>query len=216
VGRWVMEQAARQAQAWAAGPSGVSGAPIGVTVNVSARQLSQYDFPEMTESILGETGVSPELLTLEITEGALMRDVDAAWSVLRRVKTLGLSLALDDFGTGFSSLSFLRRFDLDMVKIDKSLVDGIGQSREDTTIVKHLIGMAQGLGLVTVAEGVETEGQAQYLARLECPLAQGYYYARPQPVAAIERILDWQASTVSTPSIGVGPGSVDTVGQGSV
>ena len=129
------------------------------------------------------------MICLEITEGALMADVDAAWTMLRQAKSLGVYLALDDFGTGFSSLSFLRQFSLDIVKIDKSFVDGLGESREDTTIIEHVVGMARGLGMVTVAEGVETADQVRYLRSLECHMAQGYFYSRPQTPDVIDRML---------------------------
>jgi EAL domain-containing protein (putative c-di-GMP-specific phosphodiesterase class I) len=156
---------------------------------VSARQLSQADFGDVLRRVLEETGVDPATICLEITEGAVMADVDAAWTMLRQAKALGVYLALDDFGTGFSSLSFLRQFRLDIVKIDKSFVDGLGQSREDTTIIEHVVGMARGLGMVTVAEGVETADQVRYLRSLECHMAQGFFYSKPQPPSVIDRIL---------------------------
>ena len=109
--------------------------------------------------------------------------------MLRTAKTNGVGLALDDFGTGFSSLSFLRKFSMDILKIDKSFVDGLGQSREDTTIIEHVIGMARGLGMVTVAEGVETADQVRYLRSLDCHMAQGFYYCKPQPPSVIDQIM---------------------------
>lgn len=187
VGTWVLEQACRQAHLWAT--THRHQAPLMVTVNVSARQLSQADFGDVLRRVLDETGVDPATICLEITEGAVMADVDAAWSMLRQAKALGVYLALDDFGTGFSSLSFLRQFRLDIVKIDKSFVDGLGQSREDNTIIEHVVGMARGLGMVTVAEGVETADQVRYLRSLECHMAQGFFYSKPQPPSVIDRIL---------------------------
>ncbi len=187
VGTWVLEQACRQAQEWAT--THHHQAPLMVTVNVSARQLSQADFGDVLRGVLEDTGVDPATICLEITEGAVMADVDAAWSMLRQAKELGVYLALDDFGTGFSSLSFLRQFRLDIVKIDKSFVDGLGQSREDSTIIEHVVGMARGLGMVTVAEGVETADQVRHLRGLECHMAQGYFYSKPQAPAIIDRIL---------------------------
>jgi diguanylate cyclase (GGDEF)-like protein len=187
VGTWVLEQACRQAHEWATVHNHQS--PLMVTINVSARQLSQADFGDVLRRVLDETGVDPGTICLEITEGAVMADVDAAWTMLRQAKALGVYLALDDFGTGFSSLSFLRQFRLDIVKIDKSFVDGLGQSREDTTIIEHVVGMARGLGMVTVAEGVETADQVRYLRSLECHMAQGFFYSKPQPPSVIDRIL---------------------------
>jgi len=160
-----------------------------VNINVSARQLAQYDFNDVLARTLARSEVDPGLICLEITEGALMSDVDAAWTVLRMAKGKGVYLALDDFGTGFSSLSFLRQFSLDIVKIDKSFVDGLGDSREDTTIIEHVVGMAQGLGMATVAEGVETADQVRYLRSLGCHMAQGFFYSRPQPPDVIDRIM---------------------------
>ena len=187
VGTWILEEACRQARVWQ--QRYTHQAPLTVNVNVSARQLAQYDFVEVLRRTLERTGVDPGLICLEITEGALMHDVDAAWTMLRQAKGLGVYLALDDFGTGFSSLSFLRQFSLDIVKIDKSFVDGLGESREDTTIIEHVIGMARGIGMVTVAEGVETADQVRYLRSLQCHMAQGYFYSRPQNPDVIDRIM---------------------------
>jgi diguanylate cyclase (GGDEF)-like protein len=186
-GTWALEEACRQACTWQ--QRYTHHAPLTVNVNVSARQLGQYDFVDVLHRTLERTGVDPSLICLEITEGALMSDVDTAWTMLRQAKGLGVYLALDDFGTGFSSLSFLRQFSLDIVKIDKSFVDGLGESREDTTIIEHVVGMARGLGMVTVAEGVETADQVRYLRSLECHMAQGYFYSRPQTPDVVDRIM---------------------------
>jgi EAL domain-containing protein (putative c-di-GMP-specific phosphodiesterase class I) len=187
VGTWVLEEACRQARIWQ--QRHTHQAPLTVALNVSARQLGQFDFVDVLHRTLERTGVDPSLICLEITEGVLMADVDAAWTMLRQAKSLGVYLALDDFGTGFSSLSFLRQFSLDIVKIDKSFVDGLGGSREDTTIIEHVIAMARGLGMVTVAEGVETADQIRYLRSLDCHMAQGFFYSRPQTCDVIDRIM---------------------------
>ena len=123
-----------------------------------------------------------------------------------RPRRSGVYLALDDFGTGFSSLSFLRQFRPDIVKIDKSFVDGLGQSREDTTIIEHVVGMARGLGMVTVAEGVETADQVRYLRGLECDMAQGFFYSKPQPPSVIDRILGPAPERGLASGPGGGPG----------
>ena len=193
VGTWVLEEACRQARRWQ--EAYADRAPLAVTLNVSTRQLAQYDFPDVLTRALTVTQVDPSLICLEITEGALMHDVEAAWTMLRTAKQRGVALALDDFGTGFSSLSFLRRFSMDILKIDKSFVDGLGHSREDTTIVEHLIGMARGLGMVTVAEGVETADQVKYLRSLDCHMAQGFYYCKPQPAEVIDQIMGEPTTT---------------------
>jgi EAL domain-containing protein (putative c-di-GMP-specific phosphodiesterase class I) len=118
-----------------------------------------------------------------------MHDVAGAWAMLRQAKDRGITLALDDFGTGYSSLNHLRRFNLDYLKIDKSFVDGLGKSPEDTAIIEHVIGLAHALGLKVVAEGIEQEDQYQALRRLGCDLAQGFFFSRGQPAEVITRLL---------------------------
>lgn len=187
VGTWVLQEAVREAARVAAIVG--DGRPPTITINVSARQLAQLDFGDKVAAALQETGVAAGQIHLEITEGALMHDVSSAWAVLRQAKALGVKLALDDFGTGYSSLSYVRRFSLDMLKIDKSFIDGIDSSPEDRAIVEHVVGMAQALGMVTVAEGVERPEQLKWLRRLGCKLAQGYVLSRPIPGEDFEAIL---------------------------
>ena len=187
VGAWIIEAAVAQALRWhQAYPDR---APLRITVNVSARQLAQTGFDEHVRSVLQRCPIPPGSLCLEITEGALLVDADAAWSSLRLLKRLGVKLALDDFGTGYSSLSYIRNFSLDMLKIDQSFVKGLGQSIEDTAIVEHVIGMARALGMVTVGEGVETSEQLVELQRLGCDLAQGFLLSRPVAAHQIDAIL---------------------------
>jgi diguanylate cyclase (GGDEF)-like protein len=187
VGTWVLEEACREAaRLRAAFPDRP---PIAITVNVSARQLAQVGFGELVAEALRKSGVGEGQIHLEITEGALMHDVSSAWAVLRQTKALGVKLALDDFGTGYSSLSYVRRFSLDMLKIDKSFIDGIDSSPEDRAIVEHVIGMAQALGMVTVAEGVERPEQLVWLRRLGCRLVQGYVMSRPISASDLEALL---------------------------
>ena len=187
VGTWVMEEACRESARLA---ELLEGAPlVTITVNVSARQLAQVDFGDRVANALHRAGVGPGRIHLEITEGALMHDVASAWAVLRQAKALGVKLALDDFGTGYSSLSYIRRFSLDMLKIDKSFIDGIDSSPEDRAIVEHVVGMADALGMVTVAEGVERPEQLAWLKRLGCKLVQGYVLSRPIPGEDLEAIL---------------------------
>jgi diguanylate cyclase (GGDEF)-like protein len=184
VGTWVLEEACRESARLAAilGDS----ATATITINVSARQLAQTDFVDRVAHALQAAGVGPGRIHLEITEGALMHDVATAWAMLRQTKALGVKLALDDFGTGYSSLSYVRRFSLDMLKIDKSFIDGIDSSPEDRAIVEHVVGMAEALGMVTVAEGVERPEQLTWLRRLGCKLAQGYVLSRPLPGEDLE------------------------------
>lgn len=187
VGNWVLHEACKEA-AHLATITGQRHAPA-ITVNVSARQLSQFDFSEQVSGALGKAGAAADRIHLEITEGALLRDVASAWTVLRQAKALGVKLALDDFGTGYSSLSYIRRFSLDMLKIDKSFIDGIDSSHEDRAIVEHVIGMAEALGMATVAEGVERPEQLPWLRQLGCRLAQGYALSPPVSAEALEALI---------------------------
>jgi EAL domain-containing protein (putative c-di-GMP-specific phosphodiesterase class I) len=187
VGTWVLQEACREAARVAAIADGAK--PPTITINVSARQLAQLDFGDKVAAAIQAAGISAGQIHLEITEGALMHDVSSAWTVLRQAKALGVKLALDDFGTGYSSLSYVRRFSLDMLKVDKSFIDGIDSSPEDRAIVEHVVGMAQALGMVTVAEGVERPEQLQWLRRLGCKLAQGYVLSRPIPGEEFEALL---------------------------
>ncbi len=187
VGTWVLEEACRESarlrELFAGHP------PITITVNVSARQISQVGFRDVVANALQAAGIGHGQIYLEITEGALIHDVSSAWAVLRQTKALGVKLALDDFGTGYSSLSYVRRFSLDMLKIDKSFIDGIDSSPEDRAIVEHVVGMADALGMVTVAEGVERPEQLVWLRKLGCRLAQGYVLSRPLSADDLEALL---------------------------
>ena len=187
VGTWVLEQGCRQAIR--INDLLPEDGYITITVNVSARQISQVDFDSVVAAALAKTGVTPSHLHLEITEGALMHDLDSAWAMLRRAKATGVKLALDDFGTGYSSLTYVRRFNLDMLKIDKSFIDGVDSNAEDRAIVRHIVGMADTLGMATVAEGVERPEQLAWLRRLGCQLAQGFALARPMPAPELEAMV---------------------------
>ncbi|NLD75933.1 MAG: GGDEF domain-containing protein [Acidimicrobiales bacterium] len=176
VGTWVLQEACRQAGRLR---TLVPGQPPAITVNVSARQLNQEGFPDIVAEALRAGEALERQIHLEITEGALMHDVGTAWTILRQTKALGVKLALDDFGTGYSSLSYVRRFSLDMLKIDKSFIDGIDSNPEDRAIVEHVIGLADALGMTTVAEGVERPEQLAWLRKLGCQMAQGFALSRP-------------------------------------
>ena len=204
VGTWVLEEACRESARLREVLAGHP--PISITVNVSARQISQVGFGNVVANALRAADIGNGQIYLEITEGALMHDVSSAWAVLRQTKALGVKLALDDFGTGYSSLSYVRRFSLDMLKIDKSFIDGIDSSPEDRAIVEHVVGMADALGMVTVAEGVERPEQLVWLRRLGCRLAQGYVLSRPLSAADLEALLrrrqnePFQIEPLATPS----------------
>jgi diguanylate cyclase (GGDEF)-like protein/PAS domain S-box-containing protein len=183
IGAWVLHEACEQLRLW---HQGESGGPRGaVEVNLSARQIDHPEIVATVERVLSLTGVSPDHLTLEITESALMNDTATASRVLDALKALGVTLAIDDFGTGYSSLSHLQRFPLDILKIDKSFVDELGADRGGTEIVAAVIKLAHALGLQVIAEGVETERQLQALQRLDCDFAQGYLFSRPMPASEL-------------------------------
>jgi diguanylate cyclase (GGDEF)-like protein len=165
-------------------------APLHLSVNLSARQLSREELPGVVEETLATSGLDPALLSLEITESALM-DGDVALRALERLKQLGVTLAIDDFGTGYSSLMYLRRLPVDVIKIDKSFVAGLGRSDEDTAIIAAVTRLAVALGLDTIAEGVETVSQRAALLELGCELGQGYLWHAPVPA---EDFGDWLAA----------------------
>jgi EAL domain-containing protein (putative c-di-GMP-specific phosphodiesterase class I) len=154
---------------------------VEVSVNISGTQLAQPDLAGLVEGVLARTGAQPEQLCLEITESVLMADAEPAIGTLSALKHLGVRLAIDDFGTGYSSLNYLKRFPIDVLKVDRSFVDGLGVDHGDTAIVSAVISMAHALGLEAVAEGVSTEAQAAELRVRGCDQAQGFYFATPQP-----------------------------------
>ncbi|HEY7916624.1 MAG TPA: EAL domain-containing protein [Acidimicrobiales bacterium] len=184
IGAWVLEQACHQLRDWQF--RGEAGRRGSMEVNLSARQIDDPFIVSTVEAILFRTGLPAELLTLEITESALMRDASSAMGVLRALKDLGVMLAIDDFGTGYSSLSYLRRFPLDILKVDRSFVEELGVSAESEQIVLAVINLAHALGLSVVAEGVETAEQLEILASFNCDLAQGYLFSKPLPAAEID------------------------------
>ena len=175
IGRWVMSEVCRQAVAW--GGDGRS-APQ-VSVNVSGRQLSDPHFLESVRQELDESGLPASHLSVEVTENVLMADPETTATVLAGLKEIGVAISLDDFGTGYSSLGYLRRFPVDAVKVDQTFVGGLGRDQEDSSVVSAILGLAASLGLATVAEGVETQEQADTLTAMGCTLAQGYQFGPP-------------------------------------
>jgi diguanylate cyclase (GGDEF)-like protein len=182
IGRWVLETACRQASKWHRARTDVNARPLFVSVNLSARQFMQSDLVEDVAAILGETGLNASALELEITESVLMDQSEAGIRTLRRLRALGVRLVLDDFGTGYSSLSYLKHLPLDTIKIDRSFVAAI-EEIADRSIVEAVVALAHGLGIGVVAEGIETERQAERLRELGCDLGQGYLFSRPVPAA---------------------------------
>jgi len=192
LGRWVLTEACAQTSRWQAEHPRRD--PLGVSVNVSPRQLRDPRIVDDVARALRATALSPGCLTLEITEGAMMQDTDVALVHLTALKALGVRLAVDDFGTGYSSLSYLQRFPIDVLKIDRSFVLGINRGAEESALARAIVRLAQTLHLVAVAEGVENEAQATLLRKLGCQLAQGYLFARPGPASDISDILAASAS----------------------
>jgi len=175
IGKWVLREACMQARAWVK-----AGLPIGsMAVNISALEFRDEGFLDGVFAILGETGLDPSFLELELTESVLMKRADFTASVLQSLRAKGIRLAVDDFGTGYSSLSYLTRFPLDALKIDQSFVRQISLETEDTSIVAAVISMGRSLKLRVIAEGVETQQEFAFLKAQHCDEAQGYYFSRP-------------------------------------
>jgi len=164
--------------------------PMYVAVNVSARQLSMPGLPEAVAASLATSGLPASLLHLELTESALMEDVDVSRTWLDDLRRLGTHLSVDDFGTGYSSLRYLREFPVSTLKIDRSFVDGLGREPDDTAIVAGVVQLAHSLGLTTVAEGVETAEQLALLKRHGCEMAQGFLWSAPLTMSALTLWLD--------------------------
>lgn len=177
MGHWVLRQACAQARAWS--DAGL-GAPV-VAVNVSPRQFQHPGFLDSVRAALAGSGTDPAQIELEITEGAVVADPDATVNTLQSLREMGLQLAIDDFGTGHASLSYLRRFPLTRLKIDRSFVSALGDSSEDQAVVEAMIQLSHSLGLHVIAEGVEREEQAAMLRELGCDAMQGFLFARPCP-----------------------------------
>jgi EAL domain-containing protein (putative c-di-GMP-specific phosphodiesterase class I) len=174
LGEWVLREACREAASWEH--------PLQVAVNLSPMQFQHGDLPELVHLALLESGLRASRLELEITEGLLIHDYDRALAILRRLKALGVHIVMDDFGTGYSSLSYLQVFPFDKIKIDRSFVANVEQSTQSAAIIRAVIGLARGLDLTVVAEGVETDDQLAFLSRELCDEAQGFLIGRPEPI----------------------------------
>jgi diguanylate cyclase (GGDEF)-like protein len=190
IGAWVLRTACEQMVAWrSAGRHGLR-----MAVNVSARQMAERDFVQSVAQVLADTGLPPSCLELELTESQVMSDVEHAIAVMHQLKKLGVLLAIDDFGTGYSSLAHLKRFEVDVLKIDQTFVRDLTVDPDDAAIVTTIIALATNLGLEVISEGVETSEQLEFLRQHGCRQMQGYYFSRPAPAAAIEAILQDDAA----------------------
>ncbi len=176
IGSWALEEACRQTAHWRA-----TGSDVSISVNLSPRQLAEPGLTDDVARVLHVTGIAPEALWLEITESTLMHDAETAVRTLGSLRGLGVRLAVDDFGTGYSSMSYLKRFPVQALKVDRTFVDGLGREPEDSAICTAVVSLAHALGLRAVAEGVETPEQLAELRTLGCELAQGYLFGKPVP-----------------------------------
>ncbi len=193
IGSWALLEALSQLRRWI--DDGVCSSSATMSVNVSPRQLSDTNFPAIVSEALTRSGVSPQLLWLEVTESVMIAEPELALATLRRLRSLGVRVALDDFGTGYSSLSLLQKFPLQRIKIDRAFVHGVADNPNDRSLVRTIIAMGRSLGLDIVAEGVESVHQLQVLSDLGCSKAQGFLISHPVPpdamrstVAALERL----------------------------
>lgn len=185
LGEWIIGEACRQGQRWH--DEGLP--PLTIAVNVSPRQFQLTDLVGCIASALKETGYSAALLELEITESALAEREDEALLTMRRLRDLGLRLAVDDFGTGYSSLAQLKRFPIDVLKIDQGFVRDIPQSSDDMAISAAIIAMGHSMDLRVLAEGVETAEQLAFLRERGCDSYQGYFCSRPVPAEAFAALV---------------------------
>ncbi|MCP1830026.1 diguanylate cyclase (GGDEF)-like protein/PAS domain S-box-containing protein [Bradyrhizobium sp. USDA 4532] len=190
MGEWILREACREAASWAI--------PLQVAVNLSPAQFTHGDLVGLVHSILLETGLTPDRLELEITEGVLIEDFDRGLSLLRRLKALGVRISMDDFGSGYSSLSYLQAFPFDKIKIDRAFVINLGRNPQSAAIVRAVIDLGHGLEMSIVAEGVETEAQLDFLAEEGCDAVQGYLIGRPAPIGQFAALVggDQLAETV--------------------
>lgn len=193
IGEWVLREGCTQIKRWE--QQGLGG--LRLAVNLSARQFSQVDLPLRVASILGETGVTAELVEIELTESMLASDVEDAVTMMNQLKSIGVRLSIDDFGTGYSSLSYLKRFPLDVLKIDRSFVCEIPFNADDIQICSAIVAMAHGFNFRVIAEGAETQAQVNFLRGQHCDEIQGFFYSKPLPPEEladflIDREEQWQ------------------------
>jgi EAL domain-containing protein (putative c-di-GMP-specific phosphodiesterase class I) len=196
IGGWVLAEACRQAvklqEKFPKEPA------LTMSVNISARQLQHQAFIEEVRAVLRSSGLHPSGLIIEITETAMMQDADMAIIRLNQLKDIGVKLAIDDFGTGYSSLNYLRRFPVDILKVDKSFIDEVSMGGEQSALTASIIKLADTLQLMPVAEGIEREDQLNRLLELQCTLGQGFYFAEPLDIEAIHSLVE--AASLKMPS----------------
>jgi diguanylate cyclase (GGDEF)-like protein/PAS domain S-box-containing protein len=174
MGEWILREACREAASWPL--------PLNIAINLSPVQFRDGDLPTLVHTILLETGLAPGRLEIEITENVLIGDFSRALSIMRRLKALGIRISMDDFGTGYSSLAYLQAFPFDKIKIDQSFISSVVANPQSAAIVRAVIGLARGLNLPVIAEGVETHDQLAFLTQEACDEVQGYYVGRPSTI----------------------------------
>lgn len=202
IGKWVLRHACQQMKAW----RDVGLPSLRMAVNVSALQFHQADFCSEVKAIIHEVGVDPALIELELTESLVMHHGTAVLNTLDELKKIGVMLAIDDFGTGFSSLSYLRRFPIDCLKIDQSFIRDIENMPVNEAIVRAIIALAQSLSLEIIAEGIETEAELAVLKACHCTEAQGYHYLRPLPADEfLAWLFDYRGMSVQLTSLQATP-----------
>jgi diguanylate cyclase (GGDEF)-like protein len=181
LGEWILREACREAATWSR--------PLRIAVNISPVQFHHGDLPRLVHSILLETGLSPNRLELEITEGVLIDDFSRAVSVLRKLKALGVHIAMDDFGSGYSSLSYLHAFPFEKIKIDRAFINDLETNHHSIAIVRAIITLGHSLNIPILAEGVETESQLNFLAKEKCDEVQGFLIGKPRPIAVYNHLV---------------------------
>jgi EAL domain-containing protein (putative c-di-GMP-specific phosphodiesterase class I) len=189
IGQWVLHEACKQAKKW----HDMGYTEVCMSVNLSTRQLKEPDLIDMIECVLEETGLAPAHLKLEVTESGLMEHPEQAAVKMKVLRAKGIHFSIDDFGIGYSSLGYLKQLPIDTLKIDRSFVMDATTDKDDQEIIKTIIAMARNLSMDTVAEGVETKEQQEFLTKNGCHAMQGYYFGHPMPAEQFEQVLcDYQ------------------------
>jgi EAL domain-containing protein (putative c-di-GMP-specific phosphodiesterase class I) len=192
IGKWVLEEACKQNLEW----HKLGYGSLHVCVNISSRQFLQDDFVLMIELVLARSGLAPEYLNLEITEGIALNNMEDAIEKLEKLKDLGITISLDDFGTGYSSLSYIKSLPIDFLKIDRAFIKGITENSQDGAIIDSIITLAHEFDFRVVAEGVEDEQQLQLLTTKKCDEIQGFYFAQPMVPDQFKLFLDKRKEAV--------------------
>lgn len=190
IGAWVLNEACKQAKRWYE-----KGYKIIVSVNISPVQLQRYNFLDLVKSVIKNTDIDPRYLDLEITENGIMKDLEKSEEIMKELSSMGINISIDDFGTGFSSLSYIKRFRSNTLKIDRSFVKDIPNDENDMSITLAVINMARSLKMMTVAEGVENIEQLNFLRENKCDAIQGYYFSKPIEPDEMEKLLEHNQKT---------------------